>query len=442
LNVLLITYSFPPAGGVGVLRALSLAKYLPENDIRVDVLTARNAPAVGKDTSLLEQVPASVTVHHSWTLDLPFALRKAVKKVVSGGGGNASAGAKTGSPASSKGGGNPLKRLVGNLLLPDPQVGWLPFALPAARRIIRERKIDLVLITVPPFSSVRLATKLRKIFPSLPIVVDFRDEWLSTTIDLVSFNNNSRARMVAHKAEAEAVHDATTVVMVTEAARRELQRRYPVLPADRFQCIPNGFDMSRPADSSSDSRGADQKTVLTYIGTVYGSTDPRTFVAAVKRLPPEVSSRLRVRFIGHIESPVYREALLSLRDTVELKGFVPQAEALRAIQETTYLLLITHDRINVAAKLYDYLGGGKPILGAVHRDGDVRRLLEDTRTGWWADVDDVEAIRQLLIDAVERQPMLAQVFQPDEERITPFHRRPLAKRYAALLRTTAGVAEP
>ena len=35
MNLLLITFSFPPAGGVGVLRALSLAKYLPENGIRV-----------------------------------------------------------------------------------------------------------------------------------------------------------------------------------------------------------------------------------------------------------------------------------------------------------------------------------------------------------------------------------------------------------------------
>ena len=84
MNVLLITFSFPPAGGVGVLRALSLAKYLPENGIRVDVLAARNAPAVGKDSALLRQVPESVTVHRTWTLDLPFWLRKAVKKVVSG----------------------------------------------------------------------------------------------------------------------------------------------------------------------------------------------------------------------------------------------------------------------------------------------------------------------------------------------------------------------
>ncbi len=62
-----------------------------------------------------------------------------------------------------------------------------------------------MLITVPPFSTVRLATKLRRVFPALPIVVDFRDEWLATTIDLVSFNNNQKARDVAHRTEAEAV---------------------------------------------------------------------------------------------------------------------------------------------------------------------------------------------------------------------------------------------
>jgi hypothetical protein len=156
-------------------------------------------------------------------------------------------------------------------------------------------------------------------------------------------------------------------------------------------------------------------------------------------LPEEVRSRLKVRFVGHIETPAYREALMSLGETIELKGFVPQAEALRAIQNTTYLLLITHDRINVAAKLYDYLGGGKPILGAVHQDGDVRRLLEETGAGWWADIDDVEAVRRLLIEAVGRQDKLGQVFRPDLDRIAAYHRRPLAKRYATLLRETAGV---
>lgn len=429
LKALLITFGFPPAGGVGVLRALSLAKYLPEAGVRVDVLTARNAPAVGKDLTLVQQVPASVTVHRCWTLDLPFAVRKALKNVMSGKGAQPGAGSAV---AGKPGVVQRVKGMVGNLLLPDPQVGWLPFAFPATCRIIREREIDVVLITVPPFSTARLVGKLRKSFPTLPIVLDFRDEWLTTTIELVMFNKNERARMVAQQDEAIAVRDASAIVMVTEAALREIRGRYPEADPGKFFCVPNGFDTA-VADSKVKAGDSGGKTVLTYLGSVYGSTDPTTFVEAVRGLPDAVRERLRIRFIGRIETDAYRETLLSLGETVELRGFIPQAEALRAIDDSTYLLLITRDHINVSAKFYDYLGGGKPILAAVHPDGDVRLLLEETRAGWWADGSDVAAIRQMLIEAVDRQGRLGEEFQPEVERIAMYHRRPLAQRYAALL---------
>jgi glycosyltransferase involved in cell wall biosynthesis len=433
LNLLLITFSFPPAGGVGVLRALSLAKYLPENDIRVDVLTARNAPAVGRDEALLRQVPQDVTVHRTWTLDLPFWLRKSVKKALTGGKGTPA----TASSQQKSKSRNPIRRLIGNLLLPDPQVGWLPFALPAAVKIIRERSIDAVLITIPPYSSAKLVSKLRKTFPTLPIVLDFRDEWLTSTIDLVSFNNSSRARRIALDTESESVRNATTVVMVTEAARQEMKLRYPDVPEQKFVCIHNGYDVPPPAEQriSAPSDVSRERIVLTYIGTIYGSTAPGTFIQAVQELPQEIRSRLHLRFIGHIEAPDYRQQLLSLGEMVELKGFVPQGEALAAIQDTDYLLLITHDRINVAAKFYDYLGGGKPILGIVHAQGDVRRLLEETKAGRWADVDDPEAIRRMLEEVVER----GSVQQPDYSRIAMYHRRPLTARYASLLKELVGI---
>ena len=41
-RVLLISYMFPPAGGVGVQRALALARYLPATGLSVTVLTARH----------------------------------------------------------------------------------------------------------------------------------------------------------------------------------------------------------------------------------------------------------------------------------------------------------------------------------------------------------------------------------------------------------------
>lgn len=443
MNVLLITYSFPPAAGVGVLRALSLAKYLPENDIRLDVLTARNAAAVGQDRGLLAQVPAAVTVHRTWTPDLPFALRKGIKKLLSRGGPSNS---PTPTPANSPAAApkpNAIKQWLANLLLPDPQLGWVPFAVHAARKIIRERQIDIVLLTVPPFSSVRTVTRLRRLFPALPIVLDFRDEWLTSTIHLVSFNNNQRARDVALKAESEAVRDASAVVCVTDATIAELRKRYPDEPAEKFFCIPNGYDTQPPTAISVPPAGTHTSGAITftYIGTVYGSTDPTPVVQALLALPPELQSRLRLRFIGHIETPALRETLLRLAPTpitLELIGFLPQAKALAYIAETDYLLLITHDPINIAAKLYDYIGSGRPIIAAVNPTGDVRRILDRTHAGWSASIQEPAAIAELFTDAVERRPHLAEQFRPDYDAIAAYHRRPIAVRYAALLKTMAG----
>jgi len=430
LNVLLVTYSFPPAGGVGVLRAASLARYLPNEEIRLDVLTARNPSAVGTDASLLETIPAEVSIHRTVTFDLPFGIKKTIKRLISGG----KLPAKKASVSTSQGKPNLLEKMLQDNLLPDPQVTWLPILARAARRIVRKRSIDLVLITVPPFSSVLLVEKLRKEFPGLSIVVDFRDEWLSTTIDLVSFSKTERALRVAVDAEKRCVANATAIVAVSEAARREIRARYPQEPDSKFQLIPNGWDgtklqVSKPSASPRDAR----PIVVTYLGSVYGSTEPTTLVRALQSLPHEVLSRFVFRFIGRIEESRFRASLQELGDMVELKGHVPQHEALAAMNETDYALLISHDPLNVSAKFYDYIGAGKPILGCVHPDGDVRMMLENLRAGWWADSQDVGSIRQLFLDAAERGKPSSGEYRPDSEKIAQYERKVLAVRYARLL---------
>ena len=433
MNLLLITYVFPPSGGVGVLRALSLTKYLPDNGVRVDVLTARNAAAVGKDLSLLKQVPEGTTVHRSWTIDLPFALRKAIKQRLSGKGGAKKAGDPPGR-------GSVIKRLIGDLLLPDPQVGWLPFAFPAAKRIIRQRKIDAVIITAAPYSSLMLASKLRPVFPDLPILLDFRDEWLTTALDLISFNNNERARRIAERVEREVVRDCTAVVAVSEAARLEMMGRYPEEDPAKFRYVANGFETRPVATAAAVAARTDDRVVLTYIGTVYRVTDPTSFVEAVLALPAELRARLVVRFIGHVETEEYRATLQRLGDTVELKGFMPQAEALRAIDDSDYMLLITHDRINVSAKFFDYLSGSKPIVAAVVPSGDVRLRLEETGAGYWADVDDPAAISSLLRSILSTPPTAPPLERKPAE-IAKYHRRVLAAQYADLLIELDGKAK-
>lgn len=439
LKVLLVVYAFPPAGGVATLRAASLARYFPAENIRLDVLTTRNPSAVGKDTSLLNDIPSEVTIHRTMTLDLPFGVKKRLKAVLTG---NKPPVAKAQSinPNSQPG---LLKRIIQDALLPDPQVTWLPFLKRAARRIIRQRKIDLVLITGAPYSDYLLARPLRKSFPNLPIVLDFRDEWLATAFDVAGFgfSQSERARQFAIKAEKEAVTSSNAVVMVTEAARREIHSRYPSDPADKYHHIPNGFDATRIVKSDAQHRPeAKGKIVVSYVGTIYASTEPTSFVEALKGLPEEIKSRYTFRFIGHVEELRYREALLSLGEMVELRGFMPQREALKLMDETDYVLLISHDRLNVSAKFYDYIGARKPMLACVHPDGDIRRMLEELRAGWWADSHNIEAIRQLFVETALSGPERLRAFQPDERKIAMYERKPIAQQYAALLHSIAASA--
>ena len=299
LNVLLVTYVFPPAGGTGVMRASSLARYFPAEQIRLDVLTARNASSVGSDPTLLKDIPGQVTVHRTIALDLPFGFKKRIKKLITGG---RAAKDKAGAVTASTGNSGFLKRVIGGILQPDPQVTWLPVAIRAARRIVRDRKIDLVLITVPPFSSALLVEKLRKDFPRLAIVVDFRDEWLTTGIDLVGFGRSPRAFKIARKAEAKAIEHATAIVAVTEGARREIRARHPELPDSKFQLISNGYDSTRLLRSSlSPVSPHDGKIIVTYVGTIYAATEPGTLIQAMQSLPPEIRSKFKLRFIGHIQ---------------------------------------------------------------------------------------------------------------------------------------------
>jgi len=432
LNVLLVVYAFPPVGGVGVLRAASLARYLPAEGIQLDVLTTRNPSSVGMDTSLLRDIPAEVAVCRTMTLDIPFGLKKRLKSLVTGSKPPSTQNASQAAAAKP----NFLKRALQDLLLPDPQVTWLPVLTRAARRIIKERKIDIVLISGAPYSNYLVAERLRKEFPKLAIVLDFRDEWLSTSFGVASFqfSRSERAHQFAIKAEANAVKSATAVVAVTEAARQEIRGRYPGEPESKFIHIPNGFDATRLRMSPpSTSPRPGSKIIVTYVGTVYSSTEPTTLVEALESLPDAVKARFTLRFIGHIEEPRYREALLSLGAMVELKGYMPQRDALAAMNETDYVLLVTHDRLNISAKFYDYVGAGKPILAVVHPGGDVRRLLEDLRAGWWADSGNVAGIRQLFLDAANRADSLSTSFQPDLDKIAQYERQVIAQRYAKVL---------
>jgi len=396
-RVLLIAYLFPPAGGVGVLRALSFAKYLPQSGHQVHVLSAWNPTAPTLDPDLLNHVPKNVKVHRAFTPELPFHFRQKLWKFI------APAGPKKPQEnskiaAENKAG---LKSTLGGLirrfLSPDPEVVWVPFALRKARKIIRDHNIDTVLVTVPPFSSLLIGTALKREFPQVNLISDFRDEWFQFHLSVFAFHNNSHTLQRARQIEADAVQASDSVLSVVPSIIEQMRNRHPDQPPAKFRVISNGFDPDLTAGFQSRPHGS-PKVVVTFVGTVYGPSTLQYYLNALDGLPEEIRARFETRLIGRIAGDE-KSIVDNAKSKIEVLGFMSQAEAFRRMEETDFLLLTMTDPSCITGKFFDYIGTRKPMLALTPEGGEVQRMLAETSSGWWADYRDGGAIRNLLMRA-------------------------------------------
>ena len=106
--------------------------------------------------------------------------------------------------------------LVRRVLSPEPEVLWVPFALRKARRIVRRHGIEVVLVTAPPFSAFLVGNALKREFPYLTLVSDFRDEWLKFYLGTFDFQKGDYTRRRAAEIEREFFLDQNALGRMVE----------------------------------------------------------------------------------------------------------------------------------------------------------------------------------------------------------------------------------
>lgn len=398
-KILIISYLFPPAGGIAVQRALSFAKYLPALGWEVHVLSAANAAVPVRDPGLLRHVPENVHLHRAFTPEIPFAARQKIWKWMRG---NAKPtferpASQTPKPSSE----GFAARLAKRVLCPEPEILWVPFALRKAKRIVQKHGIDTVLVTVPPFSALVVGSKLKRLFPHIQLVSDFRDEWLSFYLKDFDFQTGHHTYRKAQAIERAAVEDSDLVLAVTPTSLTEIRNRYPGQPDEKFACIHNGYDPDVFKDFTPREHGG-SKIIVTHVGTAYKTASPRYYLDALDKLPEPVRSRFETRFIGRI-SESERALLDNRKSEVKILGFMPQEEALRYIEETDYLLLTMTNEISLPGKLFEYLATTKPILALSPEGSEVDRLIREMNAGACVNPYNEAAIQGMLTAAGEKR---------------------------------------
>ena len=376
MKLLLVTLYFPPAGGGGVQRPLKFASHLPGHGIETHVLAPDDPKWVHEDADL--PLPTQAWVHRARYVG-PRGRRLADELHGRSGLDLAVRRAST----------------VGRrLLLPDENVTWNATAIPKAISIVRSEGIDVVLTTSPP-ASVHLIGAAVKRTTGVKWVADLRDS-IALHAHRSADGIGARAKQKARAGVAHLVaRQADAIVTAAEAITVETRG---LSPKGRLVTIPNGCDFD---DFAGFEHVRGDRLRITHAGSFFGKRDPKPFLRALAASGLE---DVTVRFLGDFR-PGDREAVheLGLDDRVELIPRVPRRESLRLQRESDVLLLLIPEaggrgRGVLSGKVFEYIAAERPILAVVPPDGAAAQLVRDANVGVVAAPEDVDAIRDALVE--------------------------------------------
>lgn len=430
-KVLVVAYSFPPAGGGRVRRVTKFVKFLPGFGWEPVVLTVKNPLVRDYDYALLkEEMGRKGMVVRTPSWEPSFLIRYF----------NAEG------PSSTKGKRRfhffkdlalkTAKKLKWYIFFPDSRNGWVPFCVFNGWRIIRKEKIDLIFVTAEPFSSLISGVILKKI-TGLPLVIDFRDEWVGFSEHYFP-DKPAIVRSMEKATEAFAVRNADKVISVTKPIIDNFIRRYKQEKKDKFLCITNGFDPEDFKGLAVDAPRNDRFTI-TYAGSLYKLRSPEYFLEALKDIAGrdrDFAVKAKAVFIG--DNDRYVKALFDsykeLSGMIEVTGFLQHKDVVRRMLESDLLLYIADqtpasDRV-LPAKLFEYMATNKPVI-ALADNGPAKEVIEYTSCGKVVSPYNIAAITVAIEYFYERFSKGAGPFQGQGNgKVAEFSRRSLTEKLA------------
>ncbi len=347
MNVLFITYQFPPQGGPAVQRIAKLIKYLSRAGVECTVLTAGQTDATS-DQDLWAEIKAEKGIE--------VIICKDIMRWVPG----------------------ELRRLLKPWFIPDKMAFWSRSVVKQGIELVRQHNIQLIFSTSPPHS-VQLAAARIAEETGLPWIADFRDEWSRNP---TFFKSAAPARQ--KEMEQKVLSQADHILVVTRRARENF---ISLAGKDKISLIANGFD---PEDFIDLIFATEQtkKLSIVYAGRLNELHSPLVFFKALQELNKmhngALDQLLEVKIFGGEENSRWLSGFPDLNNIVFFEGYKPHRHVLQLMANTDALLLLATNMKEtefIPAKVYEYLRLGKTILAILSAPGELSRLLEDSGKG-------------------------------------------------------------
>ncbi len=363
-QLLVVSYYFPPMGLGGTQRIAKFVKYLPQFGWLPTVLTVKPIAYWAWDDSLLDDVKEAQVVRCE-SFDPQRLLARLGKERLS----PPASGIQKQSPTAFLN-----NRILPFFLQPDSKMLWKPFALNAAKQMLRHRTYDALLTTSPPHS-VHLVGRGIKKRSQLRWVADFRDGWAGSHVVQEPTSWHYKRNVVKQN---QVVQEADAIISASIGIQESLLSEN--VDREKYHVVTNGFDPHevRPI------RAKHHEFTLCYSGTINKFASPIPFLDALILLREQAASlyeALRVQFVGLDTLGDFKELVRerNLEEKIEILGHLPHAESVNYVNRADGLLLIAKARETdtfIPGKTFEYIGAQKPIF-SVSSSKYTNELLAD-----------------------------------------------------------------
>jgi len=391
-KVLILTYYWPPSGGSGVQRWMYFAKHLKSLGWEPIVVTVDEEKASYGvlDESLNQEVDGIRVIKTSTREPLQLYSRLTT--------GSKKKGIPQGEVKRKSVFGKLSAFIRGNFFIPDARIGWVPFALKAARKIVAKEQITTIITTGPPHSSHLIGLQLQKEF-KVNWFADFRDPW-SDVFYNKDLYRRSRAVSKDLKLELQVLQAAQGII--TTVGGRLHESLIAKAPAQKFYALPNGFD------SELMNRVTVEKNHH-YLHVVYTGllTQNQPYKGVFKILNDlSATQPIKLSLAGNIAPDIINEIKISFpKIDAIFHGYLSHKEAVGLMKSANLLInfiFIGAQTQMISGKILEYIATEIPILSIGNPDSESAKFLEQGTAAVMLDQSNLKEMR-LFIDTVISQ---------------------------------------
>lgn len=380
-NVLLITYYWPPSGGAGVHRWLRFSNYFKENNCNLTVYCPEDAAWPAIDENLNSQVSKDITVIRRKIIEPNKFLNRGKKAGVGF--------------TQSKKQSVVQKAMIwvrGNLFIPDSRVFWIkPSARFLSNYLKNHPEITTIVSTGPPHSTHLIALKLKEKF-NIKWIADFRDPW--TQIDFYTdLLPGKRADKKHKRLEKLVLTKADEVVTVSKACAEGLEE----IAKRKVHVVTNGYNFP---EFDSSKIELNKNFTISHFGSMPFTRNPLVLWKVLGQLIPtntELAEHLKINLIGTVDYQVIDSLKeFGLENYVTIIPPIPHQESILLQRSSQLLLLVANNSGNVkgilTGKFFEYLGAKRPIIAIGENDSDLKKIVNHTKCGCFADYSDEKTL--------------------------------------------------